>query len=398
MQADSDLIVTRQIKPGDSVFYKNKTAAVFIRLNDGTRLNFFMKVIEDYTQTHKSVIGNLHYRQIPATFTGVVVFYTLDRKFINGFRYNNGRKVAALNGTKGGSSNSKLQVNSTGKTVNVAEPEPDPDDCGGETVYWDLDDCTYYPDYGAYDCGDATPVWVVPDDPCDTGGGDPDPGVTGDPTPSSGSSSTTPPPTPAIIDSLTDSCLIKTLNKILLTQNINNTIGNLIDSTFNVSSKVNITYKQDTTLSNTRLANTPAPGSITINNGDTTFNITVSLNEKVLPGASQELTAITMLHEGLHGYFEYYGVAPGDALSQHLLMATKYVNTLRASLKSVFPNLSDADANSLILYEMADIATTSASAFTTLATSYNLTPTTIVNTGNAYLNHTSGTKTSCSTP
>ncbi len=85
-------------------------------------------------------------------------------------------------------------------------------------------------------------------------------------------------PVPDIIDSLKDTCLNKTLHKILLTQNINNTIGNLLNKVFNSNSKVNITYAEDNNLTYPRLANTPAPGSWTLNAaGDTVFNITVYL-------------------------------------------------------------------------------------------------------------------------
>ncbi len=98
-----------------------------------------------------------------------------------------------------------------------------------------------------------------------------------------------------------------------------------------------------------------------------------------------------MLHEGLHGYFEFNGVYSGNALRQHELMGLKYVDLLRASLQSVYPNLSDPDANSLILYEMRDIATTTPTDFTALAAYYKVTTSTITNTGNAYISGSVGT-------
>ncbi|WP_295653495.1 hypothetical protein [uncultured Mucilaginibacter sp.] len=71
---------------------KNKTSAVFLEFNDGSRLNFYMKVIENLQDsTSSSVIPYVHYNNIPANFSGQVMFYTLNRQFINGYNYVNGK-------------------------------------------------------------------------------------------------------------------------------------------------------------------------------------------------------------------------------------------------------------------------------------------------------------------
>lgn len=49
-----------------------------------------MKVIEDFALTGKTVIDDVHYKQIPAKFTGQVMFYTFDKKFMNGYQYTHG--------------------------------------------------------------------------------------------------------------------------------------------------------------------------------------------------------------------------------------------------------------------------------------------------------------------
>jgi hypothetical protein len=410
---------------GQVVAVKENSKSSFILLNDGTGYQAFIMTIiaePDYLQSNPAGLAKNTFRKRDVNFSGMVLYFTPKGKFVSAYAYKNGKLV-----TPASKAAVALAPQSFASVKKLEVAAPDDGDC--IDWYWDVYlNNQYVGSYYLYTTCDAyTPptgggggsdplcpasamkalsshIGVTPrvnvaypgdgdGGGDDGGGGFPDPSPTPTPCP------VAPPPPPTIIDSLTDTCLIKTLNKVLLTQNINNTIGNLIDSTFNVSAKVNITYKQSTTLANTRMGNTPTPTQTTINaNGDTVFNITVYLNENVLPGASQELAAITMLHEGLHGYFEYYGVAPGDALAQHSLMAVKYVNLLRASLKSAFPSIIDADANSLILFEMANIATSSPSAFSSLAAAYSITPTTIVNTGNAYLNHTKGTTTPCSTP
>jgi hypothetical protein len=165
LQDDSTLYVTRKTKAGDTVHYRNRTNAVFIKFTDGRQLTFLMKVIEDYTQTKHAVISALHYRQIPATFTGLVIYYTLNRKFIYGIRYDNGKLVARL-----GIPPATAQKQVTGLKINELQPPPT-SSCGGETVIYGVT-CTLDTydevtgDY-VYDC-EGVPVDVIPDD-CEGG-------------------------------------------------------------------------------------------------------------------------------------------------------------------------------------------------------------------------------------
>jgi len=193
LEKENFMLSTRQQKAGDTVFFRNKTEAVFIKLSNGKRLSVFMKVIEDFNQTKKSVIANLHYKQIPSTFTGSIIFYTLDRHFINGWRYNAGQIVAKLGTPGAASANSTQQVNSTNKQVNVAKPT-----CGGVTVYWE-EDCEYdvvLDDGTVYIYYNCDPVIddVIPDICDDLAQGPPGGGVLGDTGGSTGGPTGTPPP------------------------------------------------------------------------------------------------------------------------------------------------------------------------------------------------------------
>lgn len=96
MQPDTGLTLLKQLNTGDTVYYRNKTCAGFIKLGNGKQFNFFMKVIEDFSLTHKSVIGQLHYRQIPATFSGEIFYYSLNKTFINGYRFTNGKVTGTV--------------------------------------------------------------------------------------------------------------------------------------------------------------------------------------------------------------------------------------------------------------------------------------------------------------
>lgn len=175
-----------------------------------------------------------------------------------------------------------------------------------------------------------------------------------------------------IINNLKDPCLNSTFNAITNTENINNKINTLIQGIFNVNDKVNLIYNEVTNLANTRLAETSTNEGVDVN-GAKIYNVNVDLNVNVLPGYSNELTAVTMLHEALHGYFEYKEIFTQQPLAQHMVMATKYVDLLRVSVQSVYPNLTDIDANILILSEMADIYTQSPQIYIDLLAQYNIT-------------------------
>ena len=195
-----------------------------------------------------------------------------------------------------------------------------------------------------------------------------------------------------IINNLTDLCLKSTYNAITNTGNINNKINTLIQGVFNVNDKVNLIYNQSTSLPSTQLGSTDAEYKFTEGNGSKRFDVTVSLNANVLPGYSQELTAVTMLHEALHGYFEYTGVFKADATAQHLLMAAKYVDLLRTSVQSVYPNLANLDANILILSEMADIYTQYPQTYANLLAQYNITASQYNNIIPTYKSGSAGTR------
>lgn len=91
MNNDTGRFDLKQLKAGDTIKYINKTRVVFIRYKNGSRLNFFTKIIEDLTAPGShSVIQDLHYNNIPLGFNGLIVYYTLDRQYINGFHYTNG--------------------------------------------------------------------------------------------------------------------------------------------------------------------------------------------------------------------------------------------------------------------------------------------------------------------
>ncbi|WP_188409679.1 hypothetical protein, partial [Mucilaginibacter phyllosphaerae] len=115
MKNDSGLYTLKQLDGK----YRNKTTVVFIEKKDGSRLSFFAKVIEDLSiPGSETVMDELHYRNIPGLFNGMIFYYTLDRQFVNGERYVNGVRTGSVSFKETASG---IKVNSKGVN-NVVAP------------------------------------------------------------------------------------------------------------------------------------------------------------------------------------------------------------------------------------------------------------------------------------
>jgi hypothetical protein len=69
----------------------NKNSVIFLMFNDGTNVNLYMKVIEDLRNGTTSKIKQVHYMSIPNGFNGQVLYYTLNKHFVNGYNYVDGK-------------------------------------------------------------------------------------------------------------------------------------------------------------------------------------------------------------------------------------------------------------------------------------------------------------------
>jgi len=237
MQPDAGTMLLTKPKAGDTLYIKNKSCALFIKLNNGTRLNVFMKVIEDYHLTHQSVIGNLHYRQIPATFSGQILYYTLDKKYINGYLFTNGKITGIV--TMGAGPTTKQQV--AGLQTNVAQ-DADPcgwldeyceDNCGGppagNSVLYATPACSseyalYYVDCPPYDPGDDGD-----DDTGDTGGVT---GDTGGSTGGGGGSSSSSNAVQTITNNVQNVCLSSIISNLTSSNGLQTDFTNMLRNTF----------------------------------------------------------------------------------------------------------------------------------------------------------------------
>ncbi|MCC8408250.1 hypothetical protein LJ707_04865 [Mucilaginibacter sp. UR6-1] len=103
VEQDSNIVVLEQLKDGKKNNYRNNTKAVFLEYKDGKRLNFYMKVIEDVSVNGGfSVAKDVHYDYVPTNFNGLILYYTLDKSFMGGYRYSGGKptKNISLNDKK----------------------------------------------------------------------------------------------------------------------------------------------------------------------------------------------------------------------------------------------------------------------------------------------------------
>src|ERR1700749_1054113 len=69
---------------------------------------------------YKSIISQLHYGKVPTGYDGTVMFYTLDKTYLNGYRYTNG-KITADVSVVIPVNNSGQQIQSTGKQTDVLD-------------------------------------------------------------------------------------------------------------------------------------------------------------------------------------------------------------------------------------------------------------------------------------
>ncbi|WP_229704718.1 hypothetical protein, partial [Mucilaginibacter phyllosphaerae] len=102
----------------------NKTTVVFIEKKDGSRLSFFAKVIEDLSIPGSgTVLDELHYRNIPGLFNGMIFYYTLDRQFVNGERYVNGVRTGSVsfNEATGGVRINSIKTNSAAAPCTITD-------------------------------------------------------------------------------------------------------------------------------------------------------------------------------------------------------------------------------------------------------------------------------------
>jgi hypothetical protein len=127
-----------------------------------------------------------------------------------------------------------------------------------------------------------------------------------------------------------DPCLRKLITNLQNSNKINNAIGKILQSIFDVNDKVNLTFEENNNLKNSGgdILNGQAVG---LGNG----NYTVTLNALALSQFSQERKTLTIMHEVLHDYF--YIKYNNPTQNGHTRMITAYLDKMASSLEDLYP-------------------------------------------------------------
>lgn len=195
----------------------------------------------------------------------------------------------------------------------------------------------------------------------------------------------------SIEDDLTSPCLKNALS-LVKNANLDNYITKILQSTFNVGDRMNVTFHQ-------------APGNefavgeaasttqsrYTIN-GKVEYVMHIKLNETMLSHASKEFIAETMFHEILHAYCNANTQLLNGA-DQHQHMINNNVKDQILALLEIFPSLG-SDATALVLAgygELRSTVTGGEQLFQSVLQSNNLTEVQVYDVNRDYKNRSKGT-------
>ncbi len=315
--------------------------------NDKGSAAYIMTIIADsaYIKNDLSKLARNTYSKRDSDFSGTVVYTTPRGKFIHSYTYKNGHIVApgqAVAQQVQGSS--KLKVNVVALL-----------DC--IDWYWTVRvdgvviSETYL--YTTCDDGSSSGGGSGPPPPCETNAVN-NPGVrinvVAPPDDGGDDGDGFPDPTPVALtpcleepdtnNNVKNPCL-KSMVSEVLSKNIQYDINNTLNSIFGDNSNVNLNILD---------ANLPAENGIdldaktthglrsgSIQQGNLSLNVTITLNDLVLTNASKEYITASIIHEAIHAFLDY----TTTLLNQHLDMVSNYMTSMQSTLKSIYPTLDD---------------------------------------------------------
>lgn len=150
--------------------------------------------------------------------------------------------------------------------------------------------------------------------------------------------------TTIIVNNVNDPCL-KKMVQYSIDKNIQINIKESVNSIFNINDDFDLVYEDNYSLPDSIDGETSvisygfSPNRLA---SSRTMSIKIGLNSKKLPNSSKEYITATILHEALHAYFRYTGT-----ILDHNNMADNYLNWFKVSVKNIYPNMSDSDAEFL---------------------------------------------------
>jgi hypothetical protein len=327
---------------------------------------YIMTIIGDssYIKGNPDKLANNTYRQHDADFGGLVLYFTPKGKYLNGYAYKNGQLITPASQAQ--SAPGKIKVQLAEICTDWYDEILINDVIVSSTYLYTTctgggDDPTY-PGTSGSD-SPVPPNLCNPPPPPTT----PPPSVPNPPTgpliPSAvpgghltvnnvpGGGGGFPPPTdedepchelrPEIKNKVKDPCL-KAMVDLTINANVNTQVNNLIQSVFGGTDQPNLTYSDVGYLVNSRDAETVSGFA----SDDSFVSADIALNSNILPNASKEYIAATIMHEALHAYIAKKGSGGSDQID-HEDMAINYVTKMAEALHQMFPTLSLPDARAI---------------------------------------------------
>lgn len=335
----------------DKRLHNSLTRLVILKAKGAEKRAFLMTLIGDpsYLEKHNyDVSGNL-YKSKLKDFTGLVLFYTPEGKFINGWRYHEGNVNGSISEYTRNTSNSFLKSVATCSTYQVAtywEQCTDWRDSYGKFLYTT---CNYYTTTSNYS--------VCTGDGGGGGGG------------SGGGVAPAPAPTPAPAPIVKASELDKNpIAKCVYNRLLANQIFKKFLEPFKAeNSLVNLYFHLSTNLPNSTYGKTLTYENLS--------KADIFINANILSQRSSVAIAGTFIHETVHAYmfcylqttgYSYLQLAEEDSEglfmlfmkdklggdfnrnnAQHVYMAENFIGYMANAIKGFDPSLTDTECQAL---------------------------------------------------
>ncbi len=164
----------------------------------------------------------------------------------------------------------------------------------------------------------------------------------------------------------------KAIADLMINNNLQNIVTNILQKTFNVSPKINLTLAESNSIVNQNGRPVAAQTQSQYDASSGVLNIATYIRlDQIDPAASQEYKASLLIHEIVHAYiFTHPEVLNG--LTQHAYMLQNYIDGIIGSLQTFFPSLTSQQAASLALGGLGDDVT-GTQAFNDALTKYGFT-------------------------
>lgn len=341
----------------------------YILLNNGTGYDAYVMTLIADSAYLKNDLGKLtrnSYSKRDADYSGLVLYFTPNGKYVGGWRYKDG-KIVTSGASQNGSTTTKVQ------SINGSKLKPDNIDVPSV-------DCTdWY--WVTYDNGDPIEFEYMYTTCTTSGGGGGDNGPATPPScppgtsrtqstghlavnnmplppPDDGGGGFPPPTTPGpckvdatITNNVKDPCL-KNMVDSAISSDITFSLYQSMISIFDSNTNFNLNFADDVAsyfpdANDDGLTETTNAGAFTPTGSDrvviTSMDIKITLNKTVLNNPSQEFVTATIMHEALHAYLRY----SQTIVNQHLDMARNYISVMANQLMKLYPNLNPNDAKNL---------------------------------------------------